>query len=426
MSLGLGLFRAIYREGIDSLSVLHRQGVGEALFTQEEAGVFQFIEQHSLQYGRLPSVSLIRADMGTEKCVVWEHLPDEPLQYWIDRLRERDILLSARSCTVQLEDAISHRDIQQVQNLFAEGSTSLRSLVPQQNLAVYPEAVQGVVEIHDRLQQLPSPHGVPFAFPSLNEASGGLFGGDIIGYVGVSGTCKSYLLLNDALAAHRAGFSVLFHSMEMPVEQCVRRLTGLRTGVDPSALRKGMVTFFGMERVRAELSNGDMPFPITGGSLGTLNDFRTQIKYFHPDIAYLDGAYLLRLPHFRGQRWERCTEVLEGLKEAALSGNIPIEFTYQFNRKNPGTLEGISFTSAVEQLSSLVMSISLEVGIREEIRNATIHIMKGREGETAMLRATLDFKYMRFTEEGFSPREEQIEEGREDFGAENSELFEQL
>lgn len=425
MSLALGLFKAVYREGVDSLSILHRQGISESLFTQEEARVFQFIEQHSLQYRQLPSLSVLRASLGAG-CCNWENLPDEPLRYWIDRLRERDILLSARNCTVQLEEAISHRDVQRVQSLIEESSMTLRGLQPQQNLAIYPEAVQGIVETHNRLQQTPSPHGVPFAFPSLTEASGGLFGGDIIGYIGVPGTCKSYLLLNDALEAHRAGFSVLFHSMEMPVEQCIRRLTGLRTGADPANLRKGMVSFFGIERVREEISENNRTFPVTGGGLGTLQDFHAQIKQFHPDIAYLDGAYLLRIPKFRGQRWERATEVMERIKEIALSENIPIEFTYQFNRKAPGTLEGIGWTTAVSQLSSLVISIALEEGIREKVRNATINILKGREGETATFRAVLDFECMRFSEEASVSMGIENEEARENFGAENSELFERL
>lgn len=405
MSVGIGLLKSLYADGVESFTSLYNKGITADSFSGDEQVLFTYIERFYLDYGTLPSVSTVTGNTGVT--IDWDNLPEEPLLYWVDKVRDRQALADAAQYCDRLRTVLAHGNITEVRDAVSSGYLQMEESRTMHSVKLLSEIATDVVEDHNQIQQCTKLPGIPFAFPFLNLVSGGMMGGDLITIVGRPGTAKSYFLLNDALHAHNAGYRAMFFSMEMPLLQCGRRIISLRSKVNYARLRLGRVSYFGIDKIRQEMEamNNEVPFHlVSGGIFGTIDKFYLQVKHYRPDIVFLDGAYLLRPKGAdnKGKGWEKASNVLENLKHIALAENIPIVLSYQFNRTAPGTLEGIATTAVVAQLSSIVLSTEHEEGDdlsnMRPIQYKVIKVMKGREGETGKIRVELDFGTMNFAQ----------------------------
>jgi len=405
MSVGFGLLKSVLSEGSEAFVLLLDRGITRESFQGDERAVFSSIEHFFLNYGTLPTFETISVDSGIT--VPWDNFPIENLLYWIDLVRERALLLVAREHIAHAQDAVGRGNIDRLRECIQEAYISLEEGINDHSVKSISDASRDAIDRHNTLQQNSSTiSGVPFAFPYLNLVTGGMGGGDLICYAGRPGLGKSYILLNDAMFAHNAGKKVLFVSMEMPIIQCARRILSLRTRVNYTRLRLGRVSAFGIQRLEDEVTQmaSQLPFQIlSGGIFGTVDRIYAQIKHYRPDVAYIDGAYLVRTSTKGGQRWERVLQVLETLKKVALSENIPICISFQFNKTAPNVLEGIAYSDGVAQLASIAISIESEgtddASMARPIQYRTLKLLKGREGETGKIRIELDFDSMIFRQE---------------------------
>lgn len=403
MSIGFGLLKSVLHNGADSFISLSDNGITADVFHGDERAVFSAIEQFYLNYGELPSIETIEVSSGV--AVPWDSFPIEPIRYWTDQIKDREMLLRASSFITQAQTAIGSRNLERLRSHIQQAYIDLEEGINDHSVQSIEEASRIVLEQHNIVQQNYDLPGVPFAFPYLNQISGGMWEGDIISLIGRPGVSKSYIILNEAIYAHNAGKKVLFISMEMPNLQCARRILSLRARVNYTRLRLGRVSSFGIQRLESEIDGMSLQPPfrlLSGGIFGSIDRIYAQIKHYRPDIVYIDGAYLIRTTSKGGQRWERVLQVLELLKKLALSENIPIYITFQFNKTAPGTLEGIAFSDGVSQLSSLAISLGTEgtdnASMSSPIQYRTLKVLKGREGETGEIRIELDFDRMAFSQ----------------------------
>lgn len=404
MSIGFGLLKTVLNQGSDAFILLSNRGITLDSFQGDERTVFSTIEQFYLSYGTLPTSETVDASSGIS--TPWNNFPIEPIDFWIDQIKERALLLQAGNFISQAQNAIGHRNLDQLRDHVRQAYISLEESINDHSVQSIEEASREAVLEHNQIQQGIELSGVPFAFPYFNLVSGGMKGGDLITLAARPGVGKSYLLLNEAIFAHNRGRKVLFVSMEMAIKQCSRRLLSLRTGMNYTRFRTGRLSAFGMNRLETDINTmtSQSPFQLlSGGVFGTIDRVYAQIKHYHPDIVYIDGAYLIRTSTKGGQRWERTLQVLEILKKVALSENIPIYITFQFSRSAPGTLEGISYTDGVSQLSSIVISLesegAVDVGMAQPVQFRILKLLKGREGETGKIRISMDFDRMVFTQD---------------------------
>ncbi len=403
MSVGFGLLKSVLHNGADSFISLSDNGISADVFHGDERIVFSAIEQFYLTYGELPSIETIEVSSGVS--IPWSSFPIEPIPYWIDQIKDRELLLRARSFIAQAQTAIGSHNLELLRSHVQQAYIDLEEGINDHSVQSIEEASRQVLEQHNSVQQNYELPGVPFAFPYLNQVSGGMWGGDIIALIGRPAAGKSYIILHDAIHAHNRGKKVLFVSMEMPNLQCARRILSLRSGVNYTRLRLGRVSSFGVHRLEEEIEGMSLQPPfrlLSGGIFGSIDRIYAQIKHYRPDVVYIDGAYLIRTTAKGGQRWERVLQVLELLKKVALSEDIPIYITFQFNKTAPGTLEGIAFSDGVSQLSSLAISLGTEgtdnASMSRPIQYRTLKILKGREGETGQIRIEMDFDRMAFSQ----------------------------
>lgn len=405
MSVGIGLLKSLYADRAVSFASLYNKGITAELFPGEEHTLFNYIERFYLDYGSLPSIETVVANTGV--ALDWSNLPEEPLAYWADKVKDRHLLANAARHCDRLRAVLAGGQIEEVKETISRAYTEIEAGRNLHSVKLLTDIASDVIENHNRIQQGTDLPGIPFAFPFLNLVSGGMMGGDIITYVGKTGTLKSYFLLNDALYAHAQGYRAMFFSMEMPLLQCGRRIISLRSKVNYTRLRLGRVSYFGIDKIQQEVSemSQEVPFHlISGGIFGTVDKFYAQVKHYQPDIVFLDGAYLLRptAGNNRGKGWEKATNVLENLKHISLAEDIPIVISYQFNRAAPGTLEGIAVTSTVSQLSSIVLATEEEEqnnNNMQSVQYKNIKVLKGREGETGKIKIELDFNNMNFRQD---------------------------
>ena len=79
-------------------------------------------------------------------------------------------------------------------------------------------------------------------WPTLDAATNGAMGGELVVIAGRPGMGKTYALIEMAHAAWLSGKSILFASMEMGLMQIARRWMGRLLGVNPNFIRAGQVS----------------------------------------------------------------------------------------------------------------------------------------------------------------------------------------
>ena len=387
MSVGLGVLKKIIEEQ-SSLSILTENGLTSSFFVANEKKALAFISEFFLRYNSLPQVRTIEE----ETHIKFPEFADEPLEYWFDHIKKRHKLSIAQKSLDETGDDVSEGELDEATEKIKKLYLDLTQDGQKEKL--YP--VRALYKpVLDRYKQIQSSgddiFGVPFGIPTLDATSSGAQPGDTVAIIGRPSSGKSYLLLNAAMHGAATGRRVMVETLEMPAEQCMARLYGLKGSISVSGIRKGKLSWWGerkLERTAAGFESED--FFIYEGTLNTtFEDLLIKVQEVKPDVLYVDGAYLLKTRDRTTARWERISATAEGLKALSLASHIPVIGTYQFNRKGPGDLAHIGGADSVGQLASIVLSLSCSTKVDEKGRKVTdclnpkkfLEIIKGREGE---------------------------------------------
>lgn len=203
-------------------------------------------------------------------------------------------------------------------------------------------------------------------------------------------THNTATMLRHASAAFATGASVLIVTMEMTIEQIVRRLLGLLTGVDPNLIKRGQLSTSARRRLGEyvdTIAGADRLKIFSGGMKKHVSDVDLLVQEFCPDIVFIDGIYLMSAENKSIRTMtERVSEVFTEAKQLSLARNIPTVVTTQYNRVagkkgKDGSLENIAYSDAISTHSSIILSIQEGLPGRER-ETRTALLIKGREGET--------------------------------------------
>jgi replicative DNA helicase len=382
MGLGLRLLRSL----IDSDDVANIQLLREALFNDTEKPAFNFVRAHFSRYGSLPRI---------ETCEENGHpltRNSESFEYNLNRAtsRAQHNMFNA----VQQEHARLHaaRDPQGLKELYQGVLANLATVEQRDTYTTLQAEAEAIRANYEVVKHAGVETGVTLGWPTLDEISLGAQGGDIIVLVARPGMGKSYSLVKMASEAWKAGHSILFVSMEMTVEQISRRWLGVESGINPNMVREGKLSRWGEDILFSTIDDIEGKAPVTflcGNFRKTVEDVTEAAQRFDPDIIYVDAAYLLGVRNSGSgnkARWEKTTEVIEGLKALAQNLNKPIAITVQFNRdvkkKNKKDLDlgSIAGADSIPQIASLVLGI--QGGIEpNQTTQRRYTVMKHREGE---------------------------------------------
>lgn len=407
MSDGLNFLSAVLEHG----SVSSLREVEDAHFIDEdELGAYHYVLRHLQQHRALP----LRRTLETE-CGVELENAGEPVDYYRERIYNRLMYVRAREHFGELRDTLARNNTQGIMDAIAALQSAVLATRTQADLQELEVADDQIMRrLRRRSSSMLDDTGILTGWDPIDDETGGYRNGDLVGWIGRPSMGKTYLLLYQALSAWLSGRSVLFVSMEMPIEAISTRLIGLRSGVDSRLIRLNRLSNAAMARIEEALGStlGYSPFQIFAGNFGrTTADIATLMTEHTPDVVFVDGVYRLRPIHMprNGSRYEMVANVLDELKGMTIQHNRPIVYSSQFNREagaggKSGSLENIGFTDAASQHSSLLYAIRPWERHRDNRINLdvdpksvrVIETMKGREGESAHFVINYGFQPVNF------------------------------
>lgn len=403
--------------GINLLSALRRSGstsavreTPEAFFEDaDELAAFRFLRDHVNQYRAFPDANLIRRQTGVTTLAV-----QQPLSYYMNEGRKRALYNAMMNPFETFRNAMERRDPDAFVEMARQVVQTASGLSnTNAEFATLEAGLAGMLLDYDEANQKAGLRGIPTGWQHLDETTGGWFGDDLISVVGRIGVGKTYILLYMAYAAWRAGYNVLFVSMELGVTQLIRRLFGIHTKINPDLIRKGRLSTYiaGQLQEHASAMQNGVPFNvIAGGFKKSVETVQAVADATDPDIIYVDAGYLL-VPMKKRKtsdgRRETISDTIEDLKRITIERHRPVVQSTQFNRSaerirtretqqenaNPTshlTLGKIAETDVIGQSSSVVMGAAKAFPPLSEIRR-WIAMMKGREGEGGRFQIKYEF-----------------------------------
>lgn len=387
-----------------------RFGKIRLLFKNHELDMFDFVDKHAKQYGKLPSADTVLAGIK-------EELPDapEPPEFYFDQLKDRHIELCLKDITIKAGELLQpgNKKPKEALDLMVERLMDVARVTYSQGITDYRDAVSSVWPDYVAKVMDISQAGIELGWPTLDQMTGGVIGGDMVSFVGRPATGKSFNLLWSALHTWKAQNRVpLFISMEMKPLLLEQRLAAMDASVPLSHLKvigANALTSIEGEKLKKTFTKNkaaEQPFWIVDGNLSTsVEEIYNLCRQLKPDVVFIDGAYMLKHPNPRMDRYTRVAENCELLKKDVCTNlNIPTVCSWQFSREankkkkdeRPG-LDDIAYSDVIGQVSSVVLGIFEEESV-ETLAGRRIDILKGRSGETGFFRTAWDFHKMSFSE----------------------------
>lgn len=266
-----------------------------------------------------------------------------------------------------------------------------------------------------------------FGWKHMDEASGGMMPGDVITTIGRPASGKTFMLLRMALHNWETKHRPLFVSMEMSPLPLIQRLTAMYAHTNISQLKVGgysTQTYQKFVNSMISMAGGPSGFYVVDGNLAAnVDDIYTLALQLKCNQVYIDGAYLLKHPNSRLDRYTKVAENIELIKQRTTDLEIPTIASYQFARtaskkgSNKGGfkgasatteeagLEDIAFSDAIGQISSICLGLFEEESV-ETLERRKIRVMKGRSGEVGSFDIHWDFTNLNFSQIGDEPEPE--------------------
>lgn len=380
MSDGLKLLGSI----IDTGSVHTLRDLSRDLFLDDEVDLYNFMRTHYRRYGSIPAIATVEEELGIEVPVA-EEIPD----YYIKRVHDRKLYGNLREHFDTLKECLRTYNMDRAKVVIDDMRRSTRIQHTESDIRNIQEAMADVWAVYGNAHESPGISGVPTGWSRFDIATGGYQPGDLVTWVARPSLGKTYTMLQQARVAWRFGYSVLVVTMEMTIEQIVRRIAAMEASIDPTYIRKGTLSTYAERRLRAVVENlrgADRFRVFSGGMKKRTSDVELLVQEYKPDIVYIDGVYLMKPESSKSMpKTERVSEVFDELKQMTLSQNIPVVVTTQFNRQagkkgKDGSLENVAYTDAISTHSSLVIALNEGKAPFQKTRRIA-SFLKGREGE---------------------------------------------
>ena len=399
-SIGFGLFKSLI-ESNKNFSNLQNHSITEEHFQDKELAAYRFIRQFILEYGQYPALETVSRHISDD--LAFADLPVEATEYWIAEVKKRKRYEDMHACMLDIRRCIEEQDMETALDIMGKGYLDIRESYVTRRMADIREIQYEVLTKHDSAQSTQELPGVSFGFPYIDEESGGAQKGDYIVIVGQTGVGKTFLALKVAKSAHRSGKNILFLSTEMPNLQTARRVLALEGRFSTNDLKKGRLSYFGRERAERIIEEGaafDGEYGnyfrlLPGGMFPKVEDFAIVVKELKPDLAVIDGAYLLQTTG-RMSWWEKNMQVAVILKNLSMNEDLPIIATYQYGKKDTGKLEGVGGGFAIPQIAGIVLSFEYErkedIGSTNDMQYRVLRLTKGRDGESGSIRVRYNMK----------------------------------
>jgi replicative DNA helicase len=355
-------------------AVVNARITGDFFTDDRYRRVYEYMTKHWAEYGVAPDASVMLAAFPAMQ---WDDHP-QPIDYFIDRLRERR---KKSILTEGLNQAAIHLNSDDPDSVDAMELALQDSLIQSRletatsfdmDFTQSGEAIELLLD-----QRMDDPgylRGISTGFPGIDYVTGGLQPEQYVVLLGLPKSYKSATLLAMALAVHRQAKVGLFIGFEMSNTEQTDRTLSLISGVGLSRIMNG--TLNGRERrdiSRAmDMVSGMRPLMFSSDitSAMTVSGVQAKCQEYLPDVVFIDGAYMMQseLAKVDPGSPQALTNISRSLKRLAQGLKIPIVITTQasLTRSKGGlTLASGMYTQAWGQDADIFLGVE-RLGERRE------------------------------------------------------------
>jgi replicative DNA helicase len=387
-----------------SLGLILEKNISDSWFNDAaDKKLFRFLHNHYSNYQETPSMDVIRENFPT-----YQLLPvQDSIHYLIDRLvdsrRKAAIVSTIGSALTAIE---KDQDHEAALNALEKGIIKLEEAgLNSSNDLEITEAAHRAKEEYSFRKVNPGLLGMATGFPTMDEATSGLQGGQLIVIVAPPKTGKSTLALQIALNAHLNGKVPMFMSFEMSNSEQKSRYYAMRSRISHRRLMTGTLTadeesrYFkivdGINAMREKFWFVDS----SGGQ--TVSAVASKIQAKNPDIVFIDGTYLM-IDEQTGESNtpQAITNITRSLKRLAQKINKPIVISTQAltwkMKKGQVTADSIGYSSSFHQDADVIFGLQREDENVDDTR--LLRVVASRNGGLSEVSLTWDWNTGLFRE----------------------------
>jgi hypothetical protein len=386
-----------------NLTMAKARGICERHMAPSYLAPWKFLSDFVRDYGDLPSLSLVMEKTGLQLGPE----PDGPFSYCMDALIRKRMSRIMRDANAKEALALAQNDLDLARAAMREREILLR----QEELAGaraerFGEGGAEVLSYYERIES--GKFGIPVPFPSLQEATMGLWPGDVGLVIARPATGKTFSAILFAICAWKAGYKVLFVTTEMSKLSIRLRFYAMLEKINYNRLRKARLT----AQQRAHLFafwNGEFAsddrFQLIGGQFDAqVETLDAHMDSFRPDLVVIDGAYLLRIAgNGKLTPVENDKLVMNEIKRIGGRYNAATVATTQYNRNAAAGKKGAHDTANISGTDAAGWNATWAFGMartpEQKLDNVMgWHELKMREGICGDFITTWNFDTMTFEE----------------------------
>jgi replicative DNA helicase len=387
--------------------------LGDHLFKETELPLYSLIHTHVTKYGKIPSQVTIEGINGMDDAVV--EAP-EPPKFYYDEVQKRYLHGALKSTIQEVSLLLVEKAPEAAMDVMLRYTASLYKQSRRASLFDFREAEELIHQSYMAQKLMGSDITLPYGWPTLDEMSGGMRGGDFVTFVGRPMAGKTFKLLYTALNAWNLGRTPLFVSMEMLALIIQQRLTAMQTHKKLTDLLKAELSTQAykdmMLQLRALKAIKQPLWVLDSNLASTVDDILQYVMLLNPSCLFVDGGYLLDHPDKKFSKWDKQAENARLLKQiVATDLQIPVVVSYQLGKasakaKKKGNgkgeadgMEDVYGSDEMAQLSTVMLGLYDNEANVEAKKKRTVKILKGRNGETGQFDINWDFSaQMNFSE----------------------------
>ena len=346
-------------------------------------------------------------------------------KFVIDQLTDNYISRCLIDSALQAQELLQkEKNGQAAFDLLEKNMMILKAQTTEKNIrSISTRDISEVGRIYDDMVAHPEKYqGIKIGIDKLDELTGGFRSGELIIVLGATSVGKSVFLMNSQYNTVLNGFNSLYVSIEMPREQCARRLASRLSSIPyfkikncrltPDELSKFKTDLSDFEKLPAHSIIDDIPERCTPKMIEAR--IRTLMRKEKVDIVILDYLLLMEpsLPGPKRSREENLTQIALELKQMARSLGIPVitasQITGDAGKKREKTTDeaydwtDTSYAKGMANHADWVLSLKKE----PDANIINLGITKGRDGTfNGVVPLVADFEKMKLGnfEMGASP-----------------------
>jgi replicative DNA helicase len=368
-----------------NVNYLLERGVNESWFHDaQDKKLFKFIQHHYANYSETPSLDAIKDNFPTYEPAVVEDSLDYLLDRLVDERRKAIVISTISDAITEIE---TNKDHEEALNALGRGFNriELEGLSRTNDIEITKAAARAKEEYEHRKNN-PGMLGHTTGFPTMDAATAGMQGGQLIFIVAPPKTGKSTLALQMAATNHLNGLRPMFLSFEMTNEEQKLRYYSIRARISHHRLRTGTLTPEEESRFYQKMDSiqnmeSEMWFVDSANGV-TVSSIASKAQNFKPDIIYVDGTYLMIDEEGADAYNQQMTNITRALKRLAQKTNLPVVATTQVlnwkMRKGQVTADAIGYSSSFHQDADVIFGLQREDEAVDDTR--TLKVIANRNG----------------------------------------------